>query len=789
MAPTMLQEPSLAVAEPEGQSTAQILYTVIRFLLAVRYRWNVIVAALVAAGLLGGLYYATATRYYAASASLLVMCTASDVTSPSMAASGTLQQNCTPTFENLITATKVIEGALPHLRPEDCPDLACTPKEQWPAIIHPRLSARALRNTNIICVTYQAKDPAAAVNVLNAVVQSYVDFLDKTNKGTAGEIIRVLTKEKSELGEKLTRKESELLEARRQFGDLGIRTDSKTVHPAVQCAIAFNESLIQAQKRRIELEASQAAIQAAIRNGEDLQQYVMTLADNVGKEMLSRSLGFDTQDAYALGNAERGLLDERAALKAMQEHLGPAHPEVVAKIEKIRINEQYLLGYQQRVKQQLAEIQSGQLIPLLLQTVQQRVREAQQLEASLQRQFEHARDEAVSLNGQMARLEIVEHDVTWLRNLHDVLLNRIASIDLKHEGQEIRTALVEEAKIPSDPVSPKLLVVALLVLAGGLATGLALVAVLDILDDRFRSLEEMQAQLRLPVLTIVRKLGATEAVGIGAVYTHAAPDSAESEAFRTLRTALTLADRETRRLVFSSTEPGDGKTTIVSNLAACCAQAGKKTLLIDADLRRPGLTTLLGMRGMDGLSRVLRGDDDVAKMAAAHIRSSGGEGLDILPSGARAANPAELLTGPRFAELLAWAETVYDQVLIDSPPTLVTSDVAMIGRLVDGVVLVVQPEKNRRRQVIRAAETLAIMKVPVLGIVVNRATSDKDDGYYGYGSGYGYGYGYGYEPETDDDGHSSDAEESDAEPTESPRTGNHREGDKRRAGIIPRRAA
>ena len=98
------------------------------------------------------------------------------------------------------------------------------------------------------------------------------------------------------------------------------------------------------------------------------------------------------------------------------------------------------------------------------------------------------------------------------------------------------------------------------------------------------------------------------------------------------------------------------------------------------------------------MSEVLRSEIDVAQIAALNVRPSGIEGLDILPSGSRPNDPAELLGSPRFSQLLAWAESVYDQIFIDSPPTLATTDTAIIGRLVDGVILVVQPVKNRRRR-------------------------------------------------------------------------------------------
>ena len=131
-------------------------------------------------------------------------------------------------------------------------------------------------------------------------------------------------------------------------------------------------------------------------------------------------------------------------------------------------------------------------------------------------------------------------------------------------------------------------------------------------------------------------------------------------------------------------------------------------------------------------------------MAAVHVRSSDMAGLDVLPSGPRPSDPAELLSSLRLSQLLAWAETVYDLILIDSPPTLATTDTAIIGRLVNGVILVVQPVKNRRRLVTRVVERLNLMKIAVLGLVVNRTGSEDDHDYYGYHS-YGYGYGSGYE--------------------------------------------
>jgi len=785
----MLQEPEVLNVEAENESTTHFVYALRQFALSVRYRKNVVVVALVASILLGGLYYATARRYYGAKAVLLVLQAGGEVTDTSI--EGTQQQDLMPTFEGLITSSKVLEGALSHLGPEDLRiEMENEPRGKWIEILEKNLYAKTIRDTKIIQVGYRSKNPNVAVNVVNAVVRSYMGFLDRTHKGTAGDIMQMLTTEHVELAGVLADKRAQVTRLRSELGDLGIRPGESVKPPSVQRALFFNEELIKTQYELERLDASLGAIRASVRNGEDLQQHVMAVADVVGEKMLLSGLGINTHDAGVQARIERDLLEQHASLKAMEEHLGPAHPEVIAKVNQIRTNEEYLREYPERVSRRLAEIQNDQLGPMLMDMVQQKLSETRQLEASLRVRFEQAQHEATDQVVRLAQLEYVERDLEWQRKLHDGLLEKITDIDLKQGGQDVRTAVLEDPVVSERPVSPSLRRVVLLVLVAGLGSGLLAVYAMDVLDDRFRSAEELQSQLGVPVLAMVQQLKTEKAGGLDALQMHVAPNAAESEAFRTLRTALALADREARRIVISSPEAGDGKTTVLANLAVAYAQSEKKTLLVDADLRRPGLTAMMGMRGVDGLSGIIRGKEDVAEMAAARIQASGIEHLDLLPTGPRPTNPAELLANPRFSELLEWAETIYDQILIDSPPALATSDAAVIGRLVDGVMLVIQPDKNRRRGVLRVVDGFAVLKVPVLGTIVNRVDSDNDRGYYGYCSGYGYGYSYG-------GGYTHDEEEPDADGRTAPDgfsqgdahdTSDRKEMDQK-AGFVPRRVA
>ena len=268
--------------EQEFHATAQLAHTLMRLLLAVRYRKNLVVAVMAAAALLGGLFFATATRRYAAKAALLITQTGHDRLDTSITNEDLQRQNTMPTFENMIRSAKVLEGALKNLAPGDRIDLAGVPKEGWIGRLQKNLDAKAIRSTSILQVEYRSKDPQVAVNVVRAVVQSYLDFMDQMHKGTAGDISRMLTHEREELSNKLAKKQEELLDCRRHFADMGFRSDGKTLHPTVQRAVYFNDALIAAQKERVEHEALLATIQTAIVNGEDLGQYLITVGDAVG---------------------------------------------------------------------------------------------------------------------------------------------------------------------------------------------------------------------------------------------------------------------------------------------------------------------------------------------------------------------------------------------------------------------------------------------------------------------------------------------------------------------------
>ena len=256
-----------------------------------------------------------------------------------------------------------------------------------------------------------------------------------------------------------------------------------------------------------------------------------------------------------------------------------------------------------------------------------------------------------------------------------------------------------------------------LVVGGMLGTGTAVV--LDLLDQRIRSLDELRRLTGLAVLGQVallpgRRSGAMGPIGL---ISYAKPNSYWAEAYRAIRTNIDFRRRNQRLQVLLVTSPhsGDGKTTAASNLAISFALAGRRVLLIDADLRSPSLDKVHGLRREHGLSHLLQ---DLLPLHQV-VQRSKIENLEVITVDPEVPNPGELLSSPRLKELLDEARQTYDVILLDSSPLLAVVDPALIGAVVDGVILVARPETLRHRDVEPILELLSIAGASILGMLIN----------------------------------------------------------------------
>jgi capsular exopolysaccharide synthesis family protein len=211
------------------------------------------------------------------------------------------------------------------------------------------------------------------------------------------------------------------------------------------------------------------------------------------------------------------------------------------------------------------------------------------------------------------------------------------------------------------------------------------------------------------------------------------PAGAASEAYRVLRTGLlyTLVDTPPKVVMLTSPNHSEGKSTTCANLGVVLATAGKNTLIIDCDLRKPKMHEIFQLRNLYGVVDLLLGEQDLSEVSQDALLP----GLGIVTAGPQPPNPAELLGSRRFTELIGRARQAFDYVLIDTPPTELVSDPAILATQGDGVLLVLDAQNTRKSSVRRCIRSLEAVGANILGTVMNNAEVSKDS-YYGYGYAY-----------------------------------------------------
>jgi len=281
----------------------------------------------------------------------------------------------------------------------------------------------------------------------------------------------------------------------------------------------------------------------------------------------------------------------------------------------------------------------------------------------------------------------------------------------------------------------------------GLMLAVGFVFLKEYLDDTLKTPEEIKDVLGLTTIGYIAQMKYDDE-SKEELYVARQPRSPVSEAFRTLRTNLEFAgvDEPIRTILVTSPGPGEGKTTIATNLAAIIAQGGKHVVLVDADLRRPRIHRVLGIPNRVGLSDVFRGHLDLK--SAIHS-FDGSEGVSVITSGSLPPNPSELLGSAKMIQILDELKEQTDVVVIDCPPPLV-ADAQVLAAKVDAVLLVVYPGHTHIDSAKATLEQLGRANAKVAGAVLNRIPRER--GYYYSGYQYYRGDRYQYYGESSDGG-------------------------------------
>ncbi len=595
--------------------------------------------------------------------------------------------------------------------------------------------------TNILSLTFRSAAPADCPRLINAVIKGYKDFLDEAYGDTYRQTQALIARAETVFKE-------DLVKARAKY---------EQVYARNPLALKTKDSVQVLQERVGRVEGKVATL--ALRQKEiETRQKMVAQSLKEGQSRTAVAASLRDKEAVAAGKLAAGapavedtLLQLRLRDQELAQSYGPNHPERTAVRNRIDFIQKQS-GQLAREKAEAKGI-AGDVLDQTLALLKSEYEENRMLLEALTPELQAQRDQAQELAKYLIEEDEARNEVRRLQAMCENLSDQIRRLKLTGDAGGFDAQVVTPAKA-GFKVAPSLFSTLALGGLGGLLAGLMLAMVADYTDKSFRSPGDIRQRLGLPVVghlpyfqptAVVPAVGEQLAAELCSVHS---PRSPAAEAVRGLRTALFFSTHGRGHQVVQMTSPrmGDGKSTIAANLAVAIAQAGKRVVLIDADLRRPRLHRLFPTldRGR-GLTALIRGAATLADI----VQVVPVPGLAVVPAGDRVDNPAELLNAAAFPQAIQELRARFDFVLIDTPPVLAVSDTSVVAPHVDGVLLIVRVSKNNRGPAESARDALAALGVTVLGVVVNDAEAAARHGYgydgYGYDTRRGYGYVYSYQ--------------------------------------------
>ena len=596
---------------------------------------------------------------------------------------------------------------------------------------------------NVLDISYQNSNKKDAGAVVAAVVDAYKAYLAETQQENTSEVVRLISEANSNLMKELREKKRQYLKFRDSAplhwkNPLGRETAPGDVTNVHQERMDFFEKERSSNLIKVtEIKSTMKALQDAVDSGqsrESLEALVRLFLRSTGKpdsSPLSLAPQTSTMDAQLLPL----LMQEQQLLR----DYGSDHPDVKLVRQKIDTIGSF---YRQRgvAMPGLPGSASGKsaaagidLIAVYMQSLEQQLMQVELRNASLEEIYEHESKLAKQFAHYQEQDQTYNDEIAQLKSLWDVVVKRLNELKLVKDNRGY--TLKQIAPVRAELVIKR----PIKFLGAGGVFGLAVVFGIVFLrvwrDTTLKSLDDIRNSLKLPILgsvpqfvpASVDQLNQDDQTALepALCYYHR-PGSPEAESYRSVRTTLFVCSDDQQNVVqVTSPEPGDGKTTFISNLAIAMAQSGKRVLLIDSDLRRPTVHKLFGVDQEVGMSDVLAGQIEFLNAVKQTVVPS----LSLLTAGISPANPAELLSSPRFERLLTDAKREFDFVLVDTPPLLVVSDPCVVASHTDALLLVVRYAKNKRIAAQRAAELLETHGVNVIGVVANGVQRSATDGY------------------------------------------------------------
>jgi capsular exopolysaccharide synthesis family protein len=578
------------------------------------------------------------------------------------------------------------------------------------------LNVQLVPSTRLIVVSYTHPDPRFATEVTNTLVKTFIEENFRTKYESVTQTSEWLSRELADLQMKVQSAEEKLVRYQKDHSILGVDEKQNIVTSKLD---ELNKELTAAQTDRI---AKEADYKLAM--GTDAASFTNVTPEARGSGLLDKlqqkEADLDTQYAQATTQFGSGY----PKVTELSNQLKQVRAAIEAERTKMRdkIRDEYLTALQR--------------------------------EELLASAFNQQKQEANQLNESAIEYTVLKRDAESNRQLYQDLLQRLKEAGVSAGLRSSNIRVVDIARVPTSPISPNVHRSLVLGFLLGLGLGIGLAFVVETFDSTIRSIEEVRAVSTLPALGTIplqlanngplRKRTLTisadvEKSGMRALVTYERPKSEAAEAYRALRTSILLSSfgAPPKVILVTSAMPQEGKTTISANSALVLAQRGSRVLLLDADLRRPGIDKLFGLTSHKGLSSLISGSSNAEDVILPFPEVPT---LWIVPAGPIPPQPAELLGSSVMKDQIARWRNEFDHIIIDTPPCLSVTDAVLLSPEADRVILVARSGQTTRPALRRACDLLLQVNANVMGIVLNALNLNSVEGYYYYGGSYSNNY-------------------------------------------------
>jgi len=600
------------------------------------------------------------------------------------------------------------------------------------------------RSANVLTIAATGSNPEDIRDIANAAAEEYVATQKENYQDASEEVKVILSRARDELHEQLKSAEQEYAKFREGSN---LTTDGENPHRIRARAAESRVSAYELEKTVMRAELN--ALVEAVEKGGAREAILMLIGkqDGTNTSAVGKVAGDPTAQAIF------PLMLEEAQLAT---ELGPGHPKlkiIQMKMQMIRDHMKQMAGLDSAVE---PEEKPTDFLTLYLRSLEQQLQiiERQQQEV----QVLASNDDALARKLMLEEIED-KHKKANIDRLGLLFNNTSQAISEVHmnAGMGGVTALVlQHARtgIKISPIMERFLGMGALL---GAMAGLGIAYLIEMADRSFRKPEDIIREFGVPIMGHIpfmteqrMKISADGNKFDRSAITVHLPRSRPAEAFRAIRTAVCFSAMAGEHRVISVTSPaaGDGKSTLALNLAVSLAQSGKRTVLLESDLRRPKVHKLTGVENKVGVVDVLRGTSEIESA----VQTTQVPDLFIIPCGSRPKDPAELLARPEYETLLEDLRSRFDYVIVDTPPILAVTDPAGVAARVDGVIVCMRLSRHTRDLGKRTIDSLRDIGATVSGVVIN-GVEERDA--YGYGNyrysdyryyykSYNYKYGYGY---------------------------------------------